>query len=321
MSTELTAVERETLDAFRRGDPTEPRGDDDAKWVGFGLRCLLEAGRVLRAHATAFDGRVDLKADGSPATRLEHAVERDVRERLRRFEPAATFLGEETGGALRDSGFAVAVDPVDGTWGFLSETATWACVIAVLRDGQPFAGFLANPATGELAYALHGGDARLLRLAAFGEPPSAHVLPTQRRPEQKLLVCLHPSRQTEALQAALHDAWARGELAVVRSPGGSPAWGLVEAARGHHVYLNAWSGSRAQPFDLVAGALLLRGAGGEITDADGRAIDALSHAGPWIAAVDAERRARVAEIVRGAWPTHGSRAQPSVRPRGTPSFD
>jgi fructose-1,6-bisphosphatase/inositol monophosphatase family enzyme len=87
----------------------------------------------------------------------------------------------------------------------------------------------------------------------------------------------------------------------VRSCGGSPAWGLLEAARGHYVYVNAWAVRPAEPFELAAGVLLVRGAGGEVTDLGGAAIDLVRHAGPWLAAVDAEQRARVAAIVARAW--------------------
>jgi fructose-1,6-bisphosphatase/inositol monophosphatase family enzyme len=302
MTMELQPIERRAVEAFQRGDATEPWDGGEDAWVGFGLRCLLESGRRLRTHATAFDERVDVKHDGSPVTRLEREIEHDLRERLLRFEPTAAFVGEESGGSLPSSGFAVAVDPVDGTWAFLSETSKWACVIAVLRDGEPYAGFVANPLTGELAYALRGREARLLRLSVFGEPPAAHTLPTRRGGADKVLVSLHPGPHTKALRVALHDAWRRGELGVVRSPGGSPAWGLVEAARGHYVYLNAWSRRSSEPFDLVAGVLLVRSAGGEVVDASGAAIDATRHAGPLLAGVDSEERSLVAAIVRDSWP-------------------
>jgi len=309
MSAELSQLEREALDAFWRGDATTAwDGVDDAAWIAFGLRCSLEAGRVLRARSAAFDELVERKGDGSPATELEREVEREIRERLRRFERSAAFVGEETGGTLPARGYAVAVDPVDGTWGLLSETSSWACVIAVLRDGQPLAGFVANPMTGEVAHALRGGSARLLRLPAFGERPVAHTLPTRSPGGNGLLVSLHPDPDAKALRVTLHEAWRRGDLSVVRSPGGSPTWGLVEAARGHYVYLNAWSSSPAQPFDLAAGALIVRAAGGEIVDANGKAIDATRHAGPWLAGVDADKRSRVAALVRSSWPARESRA-------------
>jgi len=307
MSAELRTIEREALEAFHRGDALTPwNGRDEEAWVGFGLRCLLEAGRTLRRASLGIDGAPELKADGSPATRLERGVEEDLRARLGTFAPQASFTGEETGGPAPGAGFAVAVDPVDGTWGLLAETATWACVLAVLRDGEPFAGFIANPVTGELAYALRGGDARLLRLGAFGEPSSALTLPTRRAGPGPTLVCLHPHRHARTLRVALHQAWRRGELGVVRSPGGSPAWALVEAARGHFVYVNAWTRRAAEPYDLAAPVLFLRCAGGEVIDAAGRPIDATRHAGPWLGGIDPDQRARVAALVREAWPEASS---------------
>ena len=304
MSTELglNAVESEALNAFREGASTLLRsGVDDGEWAGFGLRCLLEASRVLRHRSIGFAESVELKGDGSATTRLELDLEEAFRARLSIFEPAAAFVGEEAGGSLPTSGFAVAVDPVDGTWAFLTETPTWTSTLAVFHDGQPFAGFVANPMTGELAYALQGSRTRYLRISALGEPDAALTLRGSASREEKVLVSLHPSRRAGAVQHALHEAWRRRELSVVRSPGGSPAWGLLEAARGHFVYVNVWAKHPAQPFDLAAGVLLVRGAGGEVTDLNGAAIDPTHHAGPWVAALDSERRSQVAAIVRDAW--------------------
>ena len=265
---------------------------------------------MLRERSLSFEEPVERKEDGSPVTHLELEIERGIRERLGSFERSAVIVGEETGGTLPARGYAVAVDPVDGTWGLVSGTASWACVISVLLDAQPLAGFVANPVTGELAYATRAGAARLLRLSAFGERPSAHTLPTlpASGSGRRILVSLHPHANARALRIALHEAWRRGEVDVVRSPGGSPAWGMVEAARGHYVYLNAWSRRPAQPFDLAAGALIVRRAGGEVVDANGKAIDATRHAGPWLAGVHPDVRSRVAEIVEGAWPSYDSGA-------------
>jgi fructose-1,6-bisphosphatase/inositol monophosphatase family enzyme len=299
---EMNSLEREALRAFRDGDDARPRsGEEDATWAAFGLRCLLEAGRVLRESAGSPGALVDLKSDGSPATPLERAVEEAIRDRLSVFEPSAVFLGEETGGPdLPRSGLAVAVDPVDGTWAFLTQSATWTSTLAVFRDGRAVAGFVGCPMTGELAYAVAGKRTRCLRVSTFGEPDAGFDLPSPSREKDKLLVNFHPSVGTEAVQGALHEAWASGDLSMVRAPGGSPAWGLLEAARGHYVYLNAWSKRRAEPFDLAAGVLLVRGAGGEVTDLDGEPIDSALHAGPWVAGLDAGQRDQVAAIFRSA---------------------
>ena len=65
--------------------------------------------------------------------------------------------------------------------------------------------------------------------------------------------------------------------------------------------MNAWGKRPAEPFDLAAGVLLVRGAGGEVTDLDGNPIDEAVHAGPWIAGLEAGQRARVAHVVRAAF--------------------
>jgi myo-inositol-1(or 4)-monophosphatase len=301
-ASELNSIEREALRAFRGAEDVPPRsGEEDAAWAVFGLRCLLEAGRVLRESANLRGGQVELKSDGSPATPIERAVEEAIRERLSVFEPSAAFLGEETGGSdLPGSGLAVAVDPVDGTWAFLTESTSWTSTLAVFRDGRAIAGFVGCPMTGELAYTIAGERTRCLQLSIFDEPDIGYDLPSPSREKDKLLVNFHPSAGTATVQRALHEAWRSGEVRMVRAPGGSPAWSLLEAARGHYVYLNAWSKRRAEPFDLAAGVLLVRGAGGEVTDLDGKPIDETVHAGPWIAGLEVGQRARVAQVVREA---------------------
>ena len=118
---------------------------------------------------------VDLKSDGSPVTELDRKVEEMVRAALATFHPETAVVGEEGGGELPIEGLAVAIDPVDGTWAFISGTGTAATTLAVFRDGVPFLGVVANPSTGEIAYAESGGEARLIQMAIFGEPDTGWV--------------------------------------------------------------------------------------------------------------------------------------------------
>ncbi len=108
----------------------------------------------------------------------------------------------------------------------------------------------------------------------------------------------HPNRSATPLVGALYDAWRAGEIRMVRSPGGSPSWALLEAATGRFVYTNLWSKSRAEPYDLAAGVLLVRKAGGEVVNLEGEPIDAVGHQGPFVAAVDAANRQVVVDIAR-----------------------
>lgn len=288
--------ERRLLEDFRNGRAVVPLAQEDESgdpWPAFAVAAALRASATVRAGELELgQGDVEVKGDGSPVTRLEHDVETEIARALERFAPAATLVGEETGGALPTRGDALAVDPVDGTWAFVGGTGTYSTTLAVLRDGVAKVGVVAAPAAGRVVYATPE-RARLLQLSAFGEPDRARDLPLQRRCDP-ILVNVHPGRGSGEVAAALQRAWSDGAIAMLRSPGGSPSLALAEAAAGRFVYVNLWSTRPAAPFDLVAGALLVRAAGGEVVDLDGSPVEATTHLGPFVAAVDPD----AAEVVR-----------------------
>jgi fructose-1,6-bisphosphatase/inositol monophosphatase family enzyme len=84
---------------------------------------------------------------------------------------------------------------------------------------------------------------------------------------------------------------------MIRSPGGSPSWAIVEAAKGAYTYVNLWSKSPAEPYDLAGAALILRTAGGEICDLEGLPIDAVKHKGPFVAGVERDSLDAVIQLV------------------------
>jgi fructose-1,6-bisphosphatase/inositol monophosphatase family enzyme len=297
----LTPLEASTLASFRQGDfPPQPTGNERSDWIQVGLAIALNAARLLRGSGPSVDvAEVDLKSDGSPVTDLDRRVEEMVRTALADFHPEAAILGEEGGGELTVSGPAVAIDPVDGTWAYISGTGTAATTLAVFTDGTPFLGVVSNPTTGETAYAVAGEDARLIQLAVFGEPDTAHQLPLGGADPGKTLVNIQPGLKTRPIIDALYEAWDRRAIQYVRSPGGSPAWAMLEAAKGRFCYVNPWSERPAEAFDLAAGVLLVRAAGGEVVGLDGAPIDSVRHAGPFVASVHSAVRSSVLEILRG----------------------
>lgn len=296
----LNELERAVLASSGGGSVFAPPVGEisSAAWIEFGLGVLLESGRRVRAARLAPFDEVDFKGDGSPVTSLESVLEKAVADRLQSFAPGAVLVGEETGGTLPDTGLAVAIDPIDGTWAFLSRTENITTTLAVFRDGTPLLGMVSNPATGEIAYAAEGGPTRIVQLSAFGEEASAQTLPLTRSDGSPVLVNVHPGRSSGPLIARLYEAWSVGDVRMVRSPGGSPAWALLEAAKGSFVYVNLWSHRPAEAFDLAAGCMLVNGARGAVSGLDGLPIDPTSHAGPFIAGVDEESRRTVAKLVR-----------------------
>ena len=295
----LTELEAAALADHRAQRPIAGQGDDErATAVYFGLRLLLQAGRLVRSRRNRIRTMdVELKSDGSPATRLEAEIEGLLRELLRTASFEATVYGEETGGEVEGAGLTIAIDPIDGTWAFLSDTETYGTSLAFLRDSRVELGLVSNPVSGELAYGVRGHGARLLRLSVFGEPDEGFDLPSNEPDGAALLVNVHPSRDAASMVRELYGAWERREIAMVRSPGGSPAWSLVEAARGTFVYANRWSGRAAVAYDLAAAGLILQEAGGVLVDTADRPIDLLAHQGPFVGGLDHERVSAVTNIL------------------------
>lgn len=272
---------------------------DETEWIGFGLSVLLQVGRLVRStRLQPLEPLIDFKLDGSPVTNVEHEIETLVHDRLTDFWSDAVFLGEERGGRIPEQGIAVALDPVDGTWSLINRTETCATSLAVFRDGKPFLGMVLNPVTGELGYAAKKVGTRLIQFSVFDEENVACSLPLERVRPESVQVNLHPHRNAYVLISSLYEEWRQSGLTMVKLPGGSPSWAMLEAAKGSFVYVNLWLERRTEPYDLAAGVMLVRGAGGDVIDLAGMSIDAMNHRGPFIASVDEDARCKVAAIAR-----------------------
>jgi myo-inositol-1(or 4)-monophosphatase len=299
----LSPLEREVLAAWRSGDATAAwsEGGDASAWVRFALSLVLEIGQRVRGHRLApLSEQVVYKDDGTPSTTVEHDIEKLARERLARFRADAWLVGEETGGTMHPTGTGVALDPIDGTWSFISRTAAHGTSLTVIRDGAPLVGVVLDPSTGELFWATPGQGSRLLQLSMFGENDHGVALPLDSASGGHALVNLQPNRRAAGLVAALYDAWGQSEIRMVRSAGGSPALALADVTKGAYCYLNLWSKAPSAPYDLAGGVLLVREAGGEVVDLDGEPIEAIGHAGPFVAGLDREALERVRSVAATA---------------------
>jgi myo-inositol-1(or 4)-monophosphatase len=296
--TGLLADERRVLETFAVQRPRPSRWrpsstDLSELLLGSGLESIEMARRAKISAVTS-----SAKADRSPVTALDHAIEERLRELVRHSGLDATVVGEEQGGAFTGRGCEIAIDPVDGTWAFINGGANFATSIAVFADGKVIAAMVANPSTGEIIYG-SGAGCRLLQLGRELEESRSCRLP-QSQANAALLVHLHPARAAKNLAATSMKAWSHGDVDLVMLHGGSPAWGLAECAKGSFAYVNLWAASHTNPFDLAAGVMLVRGAGGDVVDEQGCSIDENTHRGVFVAACSQPTRERVLELVKNA---------------------
>ncbi len=211
-----------------------------------------EAGRILLDYfqkplAVEFTG----KDKRHPVTPADHAAQDYLKQAVSEAYPDHGFMAEESDeGGTTDSEFLWVADPLDGTTNFINGLPVFAVSLGVLYRGQPVIGCIYAPAMpgpkGELFHAYRGGG-------AFLEDQPLSVFPNL---SQEKLASL-PSGFSGFIRPA---AELRKKLGEPRSLG-SIAYDLALVARGtfHFAYFGS-----PRLWDLAAGAVLVREAGGEV---------------------------------------------------------
>lgn len=103
------------------------------------------------------------KADGTPVTNADLAVDAELKARLTAARPDYGWLSEETADdpSRLERRRLFVVDPIDGTRAYLKNRPWWGVSVAVVEDGRPVAGVLHAPDVAETYEAVAGGGARL----------------------------------------------------------------------------------------------------------------------------------------------------------------
>jgi myo-inositol-1(or 4)-monophosphatase len=150
------------------------------------------------------------------------------------------------------------VDPLDGTTNFLHGIPHFAISVGLERDGELVAGVIYNPATNDLFTAEKGKGAfvndRRLRVAnrrSLGDCVVSTGIP-------------HRGREGHS-QFLAECQWTMREVAGVRRLGAA-ALDLAWIAAGR---FDAYWERNIQPWDMAAGILMVREAGGYVSDLDG----------------------------------------------------
>jgi myo-inositol-1(or 4)-monophosphatase len=247
------------------------------------IKAAYRAGRSLKRDLGEVENlQVSLKGPRNFVTAADRRAEEIVRAELAKARPDYGFLGEEGGArAGTDKSHRWIVDPLDGTTNFLHGIPHFAVSIALERDGAIVAALTFNPANDELFVAERGKGAflndRRIRVAA------------RQRTADAVVACGLPHYGRGNLALARHEiAAAQRHFAGLRRYGAATldlAW--VAAGR-----LDAYWERDLSPWDLAAGMLLVREAGGFVSDLDGG--EAIMAKGQIAAGNEAMRR----ELVR-----------------------
>jgi myo-inositol-1(or 4)-monophosphatase len=226
--------------------------------LAFAEAATRAAAAYLRSVARPEPDRWAVKGQNDFVTEVDRQAERIIRESLLARTPSARVIGEELGPDLVREGLVWVVDPLDGTTNFLHHYPNCAVSIAAARDGVLEAGVVLRLEPDQCYRAARGAGAWLngsrLRVSSITTP--GHALIGTGFPFKQLDQLDSYQRQFSRIMAA---------TSGIRRAG-SAALDLADVAAGR--FDGFWE-LRLAPWDIAAGILLVREAGGVVTDLAG----------------------------------------------------
>lgn len=218
------------------------------------------AKNLIRDFGEIENLQISRKGPSDYVTNADLMAEKMLRAELSKARPSYGFLMEE-GGSVEgsDTSNRWIIDPIDGTTNFMHGLPQWCISVALERDGDVHAGVIYDPIKDELFWGERGAGAfvnnnRRLRVSNRNRLDDCIVstdVPGIGRGHHATLLA--------DLQKVM------GQVAGVRRLG-SAALDLAYVAAGR---LDAYYERDIKPWDIAAGILLVREAGGFVTDLQG----------------------------------------------------
>lgn len=199
-------------------------------------------------------------------TEADLKAEATVREHLMTFAPDYGFLGEESGLTPgRDADHVWIVDPLDGTTNFLTGSPLFAVNIALARRGEVIAGVTYVPVLDELFWAEDGCGAWL------GEQ---RITVSPRTTLEEAVLGVGIPFATKPRHDQFHAEMQRltSRVAGIRRLGAG-AIDMAWVACGRH---DAYWEQTVSAWDMAAGIVIVREAGGVVTDTQGGKLDLMN---------------------------------------------
>ena len=231
--------------------------------IGY-LDSAIEAARIGGAVLDSYRKRstplsIGLKGLNDYVTEVDHASEKAIVDFITGRYPEHSIVAEESEELTRDKRYQWYIDPLDGTTNFIHGVPTYAVSVALCVDGKPVVGAVYDPVHGEMFHAIAEGGAFLNKeKIAVSERESL---------KGSLISTGFPFRA----QARLKEYLRSLETFILETAGvrraGSAALDLCYTACGR--YDGFWEMSLSS-WDIAAGALIVREAGGVVTDFLGR---------------------------------------------------
>lgn len=217
---------------------------------------LADAAGVVSRRYFRTGIKVIEKGNSSPVTMADRLAETRMRQMIQRAYPDHGIMGEEHGIDRIDAEYVWVLDPIDGTKSFICGVPLFGTLIALVHRGTPILGIIDQPVIGERWIGAVGRRTIYLGKRATTRPCESLAEAT--------LFATSPymfGTQTAAFESL------RTSVKLARYGGDCYAYGQLAAGN-----IDIVVEGGLQPHDYLAQVTIIEGAGGVLTDWEGRAL-------------------------------------------------
>ena len=229
-----------------------------SQFLTVALEAAKNAEEIITSYYTSDAMKVELKADETPVTLADTEAEKTIRETIKQVFPDHGFIGEEYGIEEGESPYLWIIDPIDATKNYIRKIPIFGTQIALMKGEELILGVSNAPLLNELLYA-EAGDGAFLN----GEPITVSSVPHPK----DAMVC-HGGLNWFVEKGTFPGIYNLiTDAARTRGFGDFYMYHLVASGR-----VDAVVEAAISIWDIAAISVIVREAGGKVTDIRGQDI-------------------------------------------------
>ena len=238
---------------------------------------ISEAGKIIKEARATNNFGFTFKDDNTPVTNIDTQIQQYITKKLKdNFD--IQVMGEEDKSSIDISKPYWAIDPIDGTWSFITHENTSAINLSLIEDQKVTLAIVFNPFTDEFFHTELSSKSYIGLL----EMPL-------RQNKEVTVVNFKPERQHPIVKN-LNQLFKEDRVKKLVSIGGSIAYSMCMVAKGAFSNYIAHFPGYSNAWDISAAVLIIRNSGGYVTDLEGNDIDPVEHKGYIVASANADVR-------------------------------
>ena len=229
-----------------------------SEFLSVALEAAKNAEEIITSYYTGDVMKVEMKPDETPVTLADTEAEKAIRETIKQAFPDHGFIGEEYGIEAGSSPYLWIIDPIDATKNYIRKIPIFGTQIALMKDEELILGVSNAPLLNELLYAKSGNGAFLngerITVSSVTHPQDAMVCHgglkwfTEKGTFPGIYNLINGAARTRGF----------GDFYMYHLVASARADAVVEAA------ISIW--------DIAAITVIVREAGGKVTDIQGQTI-------------------------------------------------